>query len=60
LRAEAKKPLSANLRGGLLLTLAGLTPFLGWYLFTPFALLTGLGAAIMTTFRQRMSRLPRA
>lgn len=50
---EAKNPLSADLRGGLLLTLAGLAPFFGWYLFTPFALLTGLGAAIMAAFQRR-------
>lgn len=50
---ETKDTLSANLRGGLLLTLAALTPFLGWYLFTPFVVFIGLGAAILAVAQRR-------
>jgi hypothetical protein len=35
----------------LLLVLAALVPFVGWFVFTPVALLTGLGAAVFTLFR---------
>jgi hypothetical protein len=50
---SARSPVTAQLRGGLLLFLAGLTPFLGWFVFTPVVVWTGLGAAIQTVFRPR-------
>lgn len=37
----------------LLLVLAALVPFVGWFIFTPAALLTGLGAAVFTFFRRK-------
>ena len=50
---EGTSPFRRHLRGGLLLVLAGLTPFVGWYVFAPLALLTGLGAALQATFRKK-------
>ncbi len=45
-----------NVRGmmwaSLLLVLAALVPFVGWFVFTPIALLTGLGAAVFALFRR--------
>ncbi len=45
-----------NVRGtmwaSLLLVLAALVPFIGWFVFTPIALLTGLGAAVFALFRR--------
>ncbi len=45
-----------NVRGtmwaSLLLVLAALVPFVGWFVFTPVALLTGLGAALFALFRR--------
>ncbi len=38
-------------RGSILLLLAGLTPYLGWFIVTPLTLLTALGAAIQAIFR---------
>ena len=49
-----KTPLTANLRGGALLLLAGLAPYIGWFLFTPLVLWTGLGAAISAMVRRRV------
>ncbi|HUH98954.1 MAG TPA: hypothetical protein VLZ89_16455 [Anaerolineales bacterium] len=37
-----------TLRGGILLLLAGFTPFVGWFAFAPLMVLTALGAAIRT------------
>jgi hypothetical protein len=39
----------------LLLVLAGLAPFIGWFVFTPLALWTGLGATIQAFFRRKVS-----
>ncbi len=39
----------------LLLVLAMLVPFVGWFVFTPIVLLTGLGAALFTLFRRERS-----
>lgn len=46
------------LRGGGLLLMAGLAPYLGWFLFTPLAVWTGLGAAIQTFIPRRKTQLP--
>ena len=40
-------------RGGALLLLACLTPFLGWFIFTPLVVWTALGVAIQTIFRRQ-------
>ncbi|MBN2386118.1 MAG: hypothetical protein JXB85_03805 [Anaerolineales bacterium] len=42
-----------DLRGGLLLVLAALTPAIGWYLFTPFVLITALGAVLLVLFQRK-------
>ena len=41
-----------HLRGSLLIVLAGLTPYIGWFAFTPLALITSLGAGIQAWFRK--------
>ena len=40
-------------RGGLLLVLACLTPYVGWFVFTPFVLSLALGASVMTLMKKR-------
>ena len=50
---EGKNPFISSLRGGLLLLLAGLTPYVGWFFFTPLVLWTALGAAISAQIRTR-------
>jgi hypothetical protein len=50
---EGTSPFRRHLRGGLLLILAGLTPYVGWFVFAPLALLTGFGAALQTVFSKR-------
>lgn len=49
----AKSAFSGNLRGGILLVLACLTPYLGWFVITPLVLFTALGASIQTVLRSR-------
>lgn len=50
---ETKSPVAAHVRGGGLLLLACLTPYFGWFVFTPLVLWTALGAAIQTVFRKK-------
>jgi hypothetical protein len=50
---EAKSPLAAQLRGGVLLLLACLTPYLGWFIFTPLVVWTALGAGIQSMLRRK-------
>ncbi|MEW6030062.1 MAG: hypothetical protein ACOYZ8_16075 [Chloroflexota bacterium] len=53
-RMGAGKSVFGNhLRGGALIVLAGLTPYLGWFVFTPFVLFAGLGAAIQAAIRRK-------
>jgi hypothetical protein len=40
-------------RGGALLLFAGLAPYVGWMLFTPFVVWSGLGASISALVRRR-------
>jgi hypothetical protein len=47
-----KNAFRSDLQGGLLLVLAGLTPYAGWYIFTPFAVCAGLGASVQALFRR--------
>ncbi len=46
-------PFASHLRGGALLILAGLAPYVGWFVFTPLAAWAGLGAAISATVRKK-------
>jgi len=50
-------PLGQNLRGGLLLVLSCLTPYVGWFIFTPALLCTAIGAGLLTFF-QREKKTP--
>lgn len=50
---ETKSPVATHIRGGILLLLACLTPYLGWFVFTPLVLWTAFGAAIQTIFRKK-------
>lgn len=51
-QGEASRPFRADLCGGLLLVLACLAPFVGWFLFAPFAVCTSLGGALLAMFRR--------
>jgi hypothetical protein len=46
-------PLGQNLCGGLLLVLACLTPYVGWFIFTPALLSTAIGAGLLTFFQRK-------
>jgi hypothetical protein len=50
---ETNHPASTQARGGALLLLAGLTPYLGWFLFAPLAICAGLGAAIQSLLQRK-------
>jgi hypothetical protein len=50
---EPKNDFETLLRGGALLFLAGLTPYLGWFVFAPLAIWISLGAAIQTLFKRK-------
>ncbi len=53
-RMSAGKSVFGNhLLGGALIVLAGLTPYLGWFIFTPLILFAGLGAAIQALIRRK-------
>jgi hypothetical protein len=56
----AKKAFQSDLSGGLLLVLACLTPYVGWYIFTPFAVGVGLGATVQTFFQRRAPKTGKA
>jgi hypothetical protein len=55
---SGKNEFALPLRGGGLLLLACLTPYLGWFVFTPLALWISLGAAIQAVFRRRERMAP--
>jgi hypothetical protein len=50
---ESGSPFKANLRGGLLLVLAGIAPYVGWLIFTPLIVWAGLGSSILALARKR-------
>lgn len=50
--AGGQNKVRVTMWASLLLVLAGLVPFVGWFVFTPIALLTGLGAALFALFRR--------
>lgn len=49
---EGTSSFRRHLRGSLLLVLAGLTPYIGWFAFAPIMLITSLGAGIQAWFRK--------
>ena len=49
---SGKTPFTSNLRGGALLLLAGLSPYIGWFIFTPLMIWAGFGAAISALLRK--------
>jgi hypothetical protein len=49
----AQRPLRAGLWGSLLLVVASLTPYVGWFVFTPAMLCMGLGATIYSLAQRR-------
>ena len=49
---EPRNEFLAVLSGGALLVLAGITPFIGWFAFTPLVVLTALGAAIQAIWHR--------
>ncbi|GAB4505174.1 MAG: hypothetical protein Fur0043_21690 [Anaerolineales bacterium] len=51
-------PFLTTLRGGGVLLLAGLAPYVGWFLFAPLAVWAGLGAAIQSVISRRKTPLP--
>jgi len=50
---ETGSLVTTYIRGGVLLLLACLTPYLGWFVFTPLVFWTALGATIQTIFRRQ-------
>lgn len=52
---EGTTPFRRHLRGALLLVLAGLTPYIGWFVFAPITILTGFGAGLQSLFRKKES-----
>ncbi len=51
--AEALK---GNLKTAVLLIIAGFTPVIGWFILTPLAFITGLGAVIITLFNRQQTQ----
>jgi len=49
----AKSPFWSDARGGLLLVLACLTPYVGWFLFTPFVVCVSLGASVQALVQKK-------
>lgn len=47
-------PLGQELRGGLILVLACLTPYIGWFILTPALLSTAIGAGLLTFFQKKL------
>jgi hypothetical protein len=45
--------LGQDLRGGILLVLACLVPYVGWFIFTPALLSTAIGAGLLTFFQPK-------
>ena len=50
---ETKSPVTTHLRGGVMLLLACLTPYFGWFVFTPLVVWTAFGASIQALFRRK-------
>jgi hypothetical protein len=56
---EMRKPLFTYLRGGGLLLLACLFPFVGWFVFTPLVLWASMGSVIGTLVRPKVPGAPK-
>ncbi len=55
---EVKSPIAAHRRGGLLMILTGMAPYVGWFVFTPLILWASLGASIQTVLRRKKISVP--
>jgi hypothetical protein len=55
--AGGQNNVRGTMKASLLLVLAALVPFVGWFVFTPVALLTGLGAALFALFRREQPQV---
>jgi hypothetical protein len=51
----ARSQFWSEARGGMLLVLACLTPYVGWFVFTPFVLSLALGASVMTLMKKKQA-----
>ncbi len=51
-RMTGNQTFSSHLRGGSLLLLAALAPYVGWFVFAPLALWASFGAALPIVFRR--------
>ena len=49
-------PIQQQVRAGILIFLAFLTPFVGWYIFFPFVFLTGFGGFVTAFFQAMRER----
>lgn len=49
----AKSPFWSDARGGLLIVLACLTPYVGWFVFAPFVVCVSLGASVQTLVQKK-------
>jgi hypothetical protein len=57
---DQRQPWRRMLRGGVVLGLSFLTPFLGWFVLFPWVLVSGFGAALMTLCSRAPARVPAA
>lgn len=48
-----QSPLWCDLSGGLILIMAGLAPYIGWFVFTPAVVCASLGSAILAFFQRK-------
>jgi hypothetical protein len=55
---KTRSPFWSDTRGGLLLVLACLTPYLGWFFFLPALVCMGLGATVQTLFQRKTASSP--
>ena len=50
-----RSPIASRFSSGILLILACLTPYFGWFVITPLIMWTALGASIQMIFRKRVA-----
>jgi hypothetical protein len=51
--SENGTPFARSMRGAFLLLLAGLAPYIGWFVFTPLILLLSVGAGVQVVLQRR-------